>query len=961
MLIIEPALHEGGIEFQMPTEIANLQTAHIFLQEISPEVLNFVAADSLDPVWETTADKAFFLINGCDSKFTLDITPGVWTRVNVLFQGTDLSIILNFFGNNLDHGCEIGVLAKDGVYLETVPRMLNPGYPGLHFTISSRADVVIKCPAKGGAAYDFDITVVKNTVELTVGKLQVVGNDGNNGALPEWKPCRPYYLMDLFDIPDDMKPVTEQISLREGINGAVFDPFVYIRDDYQEGQVVEWSMTHTDVHPLHIHVYHMQYQQDPANLPETPGYNRKGDWVDTVSVPFGVAVVRTLLDRYGGSVFMHCHVYSHADTGMATWFLVNGGYGPLSTPAILKHGTCPIPHHKPYNDASQILPGLIDPSKFDEGGINVGHYASPEPDLANPPTLLNGATYTPHAMNDARRDAAVAVYMSTDAHGSEYDVARLKDGDWLSYAVNFQEAGDFKIAVRANWDGEAGFSLGFKLNDHDCNSAEGMFGRIEVEGASAGDYESLISKETATFSALGQNNLIMCVLRGTGIRLSLIGILKPGISQSDPYIPQPVPGTLETQYLDTDGGSSITRRTEEVVIDRYSSIKRIDVVVVGQVLGYVPVSGGLPLSFPVNIEESGTYTIGMYIYVNAETAKDSQGILMRVGIDSEDCSAEPAWVLDDAFLGGHGTPTAPALYVAAENIIFSDNHLGVHVLTFCFDRVPDGTIIDGFTLNIGGLPTPGPSSGTPVVVPGVIQAAEHDIVPVRYWGEGICWHNLLYEGWSAEGVVQSHFQTPEISIDVLPDQTIGWLHHILSPEWLSYTVQFTAAGTHHVVLTMAGLPAPFNFAYSMSLDNTNCNDEAAQLFVNQMENFVAGGGLGQFARFPALTSFTVTDEMLNGPHTLTLCFISVPPSAELQIQSLDIVAGPTPGGANVRSCYTDECNPVPTLRMENYDKGGANLAFYNIDDGAFAGVSDTSVLLCFSAEYSILPPTLPQQ
>ncbi len=947
LLIIDYALHEGGIEFDMPTEIANLQTANLFLQEVSTEMLNFARGESLDPVWETTADKTFFLVNGCDSKsLTLDINPGVWTRVNILFQGNDQSVVFNFFGKNPDHGCDIGILAKDGVYLETVPRMLNPGYPGLHLTISSRADVVIKCPAKGNA-YDFDVTVLKNTVEFTVGKLRVLGVDGgNDGALPEWRPCRPYYLMDLFDIPDNMKPETEQISLREGINGVLFDPTVYIRDDYQEGQVVEWAIIHTDVHPLHVHVHHMQYQQDPANLPETPGYNRKGDWVDTVSVSSDVALVRTLLDRYSGSVFMHCHVYSHADTGMATLFLVNGGFGPLSTPAVLRHGTCPMPHRKPYNGAALIFPGVIDPEKFDEGGLNVGYYALPDPDMVNPSTLLNGVTYIPHAMNDARRDAAVGVYLSADAHGSKYDVARLKAGDWLSYTVESQEVGDFKTSVRATWGGEAGISLGFKLNDHDCNSAEGMLGRIEAQGASGGDYKSLVSTETAAFSALGQNNVIICVLGGTGIRLSLISIItiQSSVSQSSQYVPLPVPGTLATEYLDVVD-SSITRRDEEVVIDSSSSItRRDDLVVVGQGLGYSAESDG-SLSYTVNLEEAGSYTVGLYMYVSAAAAEASQGFI-HIVIDNDNCTADPAWVLNDESLGGIGTPETPELYVADQKIIFSINDLGVLVLTICLDRVPDGMIIDAFFLSIGGLPTTAPYFGTPVVVPGVIQAAKHDVVAVRYWGEGICWHNVAMKELSMENVIQSHFPSPEISVDVLPGQTIGWLQHIVSSEWLSYTVQFTAAGTHHVVLTMAGLPEPFNFAYSMTLDNTDCNDEAAQLFEHQVENFVVGGVLQEFSRIPALKSFTVTDEMLNGPHTLTLCFLSVPLSAALKIQSLDIVAGPTPGGLQVRFCYGDECNPIPTLRMENYDRGGPDITFYNIDDGAFVGVSDVSMFPC---------------
>ncbi len=534
MITIDNALDVGGIESTMPPQISSLPTLHLFLQEFSPELLNVVAGDSDDPVWETSAVASFFLLNGCDSSsLTFSINPGTWTRVNTLFQGTDKEVVFYLVGSDPNHGCEIGLLAKDGVYLETVPRMLDPAYPGLHLSISSRADVVIKCPAKADA-YDFDVTVLQNNLEVPVAKLQVLAGNGEaSEPLPEWKPCRPYYLMDLFDLPANMEPEAEQIVVREGINGASFNPTVYLRDDYQEGQVVEWDISHTDVHPLHVHVYHMQYQQDPSNLAETPGYNRKGDWMDTASVPTGSAIVRTLLDRYGGSIFMHCHVYTHADNGMATLFLVNGGFGPLSTPAVLKYGTCPIPSRIPYSDTALVLPGVISPEMFDRGGINVGYYVSSLPDMATPPTLLNGATYTPHVRNDARNDEAVAVYLSTDSLGGMYDVDRLNAGDWLSYTVEFQEIGYYQTSVRAIWGGDTELSLGFKLNDHDCNSEEGMIGKIEAQGVSGGVFHSLDSVGSAYVDKLGESSLVICILEGTGIRLSTISILKPSAAEID--------------------------------------------------------------------------------------------------------------------------------------------------------------------------------------------------------------------------------------------------------------------------------------------------------------------------------------------------------------------------------------------------------------------------------------------
>jgi hypothetical protein len=75
-------------------------------------------------------------------------------------------------------------------------------------------------------------------------------------------------------------------------------------------------------HPIHIHVNHFQVVAAPdgKKCDETSKaysvWGEVGDWRDTIPALSGTTQVRYVLDRYGGSIMLHCHFLYHEDMGM---------------------------------------------------------------------------------------------------------------------------------------------------------------------------------------------------------------------------------------------------------------------------------------------------------------------------------------------------------------------------------------------------------------------------------------------------------------------------------------------------------------------------------------------------------------------------------------------------------------------------------------------------------------------
>ncbi len=218
-------------------------------------------------------------------------------------------------------GCEVALLARDGVWRNVAPKPLSTN--SLDLTGASRADLAVRCSADSNISVNG--TIVANVfadatqpANLTVGPY----SNGSTGAT--WSAQRPAYLRDLRGV----TPV-EQRTVSMGartINGNKFDMNVPTFT-IPTGSVQEWSVK-AGAHPFHLHVYHFQ-------MKGACGAYEDGEYYDTVQ---DSCIARFDLNPatssvYDGTTVMHCHILEHEDQGAMGWSDVIGGSGPPSYPA----------------------------------------------------------------------------------------------------------------------------------------------------------------------------------------------------------------------------------------------------------------------------------------------------------------------------------------------------------------------------------------------------------------------------------------------------------------------------------------------------------------------------------------------------------------------------------------------------------------------------------------------------
>ena len=260
---------------------------------------------SSNTVTTTAGPSTLVLVNG-QNKPTITLTAAKWYRLR-----TVLASVLHF-GNFFVDGCELAVLAKDGVYLLSGPRATE----FLFLVSGNRVDALIKCPSalvgndsvvlesKSGAGIQGDedddgATNIGNTI---IAKINVVAGDDGSDDPPlstlDFIPNLPSYLRDLRSVSVHGR---KEIGIDDGpggcnINGNSWDgpgnPMFSVYASTYEDIAVE-----ADEHPLHVHI--------------NPWY-RSGDWHDVV---LANGNFRMHVADHKGTVVTHCHWLNHEDRG----------------------------------------------------------------------------------------------------------------------------------------------------------------------------------------------------------------------------------------------------------------------------------------------------------------------------------------------------------------------------------------------------------------------------------------------------------------------------------------------------------------------------------------------------------------------------------------------------------------------------------------------------------------------
>ena len=259
----------------------------------------------------------FTLVNGM-VRPVVRVAPGEWTRWRLIYPGQHahpahaLDLALSAADGGADLGCEMQLIAKDGIYLADAPRTIALA----RVPAGGRADVMVRCAAAGEA--------VVTSEGRAIARLRVEGAAHASGPLPSWAAARPPYLADLRAESADprcrcgthMGVCPRVYGGHEGcINGRPWLAREYLHVA-PLGVLQERTLINLHEHPYHQHIYPFQL----AGGFNDTDYFRKGDWHDTWqdsdlrAEAEGVIRYRPL--DYSGRMLLHCHWLQHQDDGM---------------------------------------------------------------------------------------------------------------------------------------------------------------------------------------------------------------------------------------------------------------------------------------------------------------------------------------------------------------------------------------------------------------------------------------------------------------------------------------------------------------------------------------------------------------------------------------------------------------------------------------------------------------------
>jgi len=235
-----------------------------------------------------------------------------------------------------------------------------------------------------------------------------------------------------------------------------------------------------------------------------------------------------------------------------------------------------------------------------------------------------------------------------------------------------------------------------------------------------------------------------------------------------------------------------------------------------------------------------------------------------------------------------------------------------------------GTALDGTDIGVAfpaldaamaGTSTPAPSStssspftGTPIALPGVIEAENYD-----KGGDGIAYHDLT------AGNSGGAYRNEDVDIKATSDSGGSYnVKSVRAGEWLAYTVTVTAAGTYDVGFRIAS--SGTGGTVHLTIDGTAVSGAIALPDTGGWSVWKTAGvpGIG----LPA------------GTHVLKLVIDANGSGGTVaDINWIDVISA-----APASTPYTGTPAALPgTIEAENYDKGGEGLAYHDTTKGNSSG------------------------
>ena len=212
-------------------------------------------------------------------------------------------------------------------------------------------------------------------------------------------------------------------------------------------------------------------------------------------------------------------------------------------------------------------------------------------------------------------------------------------------------------------------------------------------------------------------------------------------------------------------------------------------------------------------------------------------------------------------------------------------------------------------------PSTGPYSGTPIGLPGTVQAEHYDL-----GGEGIAYHD------TTAGNESSVLRNDDVDLQTATDTGGGYkVKSAVAGEWLKYSVNVAAAGTYTITIRVASKGAGGSF----HLEAGGVNKTGS----------LSVPDTGGWQSWRTITKSGVF--LAAGPQILRLVLDTNGPSG--MTGNFNWVAAASEGTGPASTPYSGTPVAMPgTIQAENYDRGGEGVAYHDTTNGNSGGVYRTA-------------------
>src|SRR5210317_629541 len=295
----------------VPQNVKDMEERHLILGYLEPGNAAGTGGDTLiDGTFS-----AGWTINGTVNG-DVCMPPNTWQNWRMLVADQDARLVDLEIGD----GCEVALMARDGVWRTEVPKAIANNT--LTLTGASRADLAVRCGSDSTISVGGS-QVANILVDNGAPADPDPGPYASSGSTDTWLSARPWYLRDLRNA-----SVGNSESIRMGARSVLGRKFEKDNPNLIQGLtgVQEYSLNGATNHPFHLHVYHVQVQNDCGPF-------EAGEYYDVIA---GNCDLRFDLSKeagaFEGRTIFHCHILEHEDQGAMGWLRVDGGKPPPVLP-----------------------------------------------------------------------------------------------------------------------------------------------------------------------------------------------------------------------------------------------------------------------------------------------------------------------------------------------------------------------------------------------------------------------------------------------------------------------------------------------------------------------------------------------------------------------------------------------------------------------------------------------------